>query len=145
MTKERFHFVSGHALVWDGRTIDLHNNFDFDRFDYSATDGTISLSWRRCEGDWVADDDPASVQVIFASVHFLKVEVGPCAEPAVPSTLEYAGYLSAEDVTIMNGCLERNEVQGDYHFIFGFEGGMTVKIGARSGYVETLEAEMEGC
>jgi len=143
MGKERFHLAGGHALVWEERTIDLHNNFEFDRFDYSVKDGVVSLSWRRCDGDWVADDDPALVRIIFTSVNFLKMEAGLCAESDDPSTLEYGGYLSTEDAEVLNGCLERDEVHGDYHFIFGFEGGMTLKIGALSGHVTTLEVEEE--
>jgi hypothetical protein len=135
MTSERFHLEAGHALVWDGRTIDLHNNFVFNCFNYSVKHDTASLSWSRSEGQWVTEDDPHFIKIVLTNVNFLRIESSLGTEPAVPTTLEYAGYLNAEDVEVMNGFLERTEVSGGYHIIFCFEGGMTIKIGASSGYI----------
>ena len=141
MKKERFRLIEGHALTWKDRIVDLHNNFDFDQFSYSVKDSRVSLSWCRCKGHWVSDDDPAAIKVIFTGVYFLMIESNACDESIDPSTLDFAGYLSVEDVMVMNGFLELDEVRGNYHYIFGFEGGMKIKIGAASGYVETNDTE----
>jgi len=48
--------------------IDLHNYFDFLGLSYSVEDRTLLLSWRRSEGEWIAEDTPGSVTVEFREV-----------------------------------------------------------------------------
>ncbi len=138
MTSEQFRLVAGHELICHGRSIDLHNNFLFSGLQYSDIDATASLLWHRSQGPWVAEDEPASVNIVFTDVEVLKME--PCQADLsnhAPKTVQFAGYLNAEDLDVMNGYVERKEATDDYHFIFGFEGGMAIKIGASSGYVTT--------
>ena len=125
-----FHLEAGHALVLDGQTLDLHNNFVFRAFEYSAPEATASLSWTRSHGEWVTAGDPASIRILFTNVTFLKMELAFQGERTDPTTLSFAGYLHADDDIVMNGFLERHEVQGRYHVIFGFEDGTAIKIGA---------------
>ena len=137
MIDENFRFDAGYALIWDGRRIDLHNNFLFDGLDYSVKDGAVSLSWRRSQGQWVDEIDPPRFKIVFTNVGLLRMEASLGPEPSGPTTLEFAGYLNAADEGVMNGFLERNEVSESYHFIFAFEGGLAIKIGASAGYVDT--------
>lgn len=140
MTAENFTLEQGYALVVEGKTFDLHNNYDFIRFSYSSTKSEVVLLWRRSKGDWVEPDAPTFIKIVFSGTTFLKTvyEAGDDVSPT--STLEFAGYLRTDDVPTMNGYLERTEIAGDYHLIFGFDGGMAIKLRAASGMAETLQA-----
>jgi hypothetical protein len=41
--------------------LDLHNDFAFERLDYSVTTRRLRLEWRRRDDDWVRPSTPAAV------------------------------------------------------------------------------------
>jgi len=109
----------------------LHNDFDFAGLEYSAKAAVFRLRWTKSLGDWVAADAPETIELVCVSPSCLIIRHGDGAF-ASPSTLEFAGYLHAEDQDVMDGYLERDEVAGPYHLIFVFQGGLAIKLAAES-------------
>jgi hypothetical protein len=92
-----FEIRSGIYLVQPPYELDLHNNFDFCGLHYSIEGRTLSLEWRRSNGDWVAAGTPPSVTVEFREVsefRFLPRDAKvPFTEDDCVSTF---GYLTDE-------------------------------------------------
>lgn len=43
--------------------LDMHNNFDFKKLDYSVERRKLILNWKRSNGDWVSSDTPAALTI----------------------------------------------------------------------------------
>ena len=63
-----FEIKDGIFLSQPPYELDLHNDFDFCGLHYSIEDRTLSLHWRRSNGEWVAAGTSASVGVEFREV-----------------------------------------------------------------------------
>jgi len=63
-----FTFKNGIYLVQQGRELDLHNNFNFIGVQYSVSDRTLALNWKRSDGAWVASGTPACITLTFREV-----------------------------------------------------------------------------
>ena len=48
-----FDITDNIILNYEGRAIDLHNNFDFVGFDYNVAERQVKLSWKKSSGHWV--------------------------------------------------------------------------------------------
>lgn len=55
-------------MVADGSEYDLHNNYDFVRYEYRPSDKEAWLSWRRGVGSWVSKDLPTGITLCFTGV-----------------------------------------------------------------------------
>lgn len=71
--KVNFDITDNHALNFEGRYIDLHNNFDFVGFDYNVVGREIKLNWKKSSGDWVDKNELSSLFLAHKAVSFLKV------------------------------------------------------------------------
>jgi hypothetical protein len=71
--KVNFDITDNHALNFEGRHIDLHNNFDFVGFDYNVVGREIKLNWEKSSGDWVDKNELSSLVLAHKAVTFLKV------------------------------------------------------------------------
>lgn len=71
--KVNFDITDNHALDFEGRHIDLHNNFDFVGFDYNVVGREIKLNWKKSSGDWVDKNELSSLVLAHKAVTFLKV------------------------------------------------------------------------
>lgn len=71
--KVNFDITDNHALNFEGRHIDLHNNFDFVGFDYNVVGREIKLNWKKSSGDWVDKNEFSSLVLAHKAVTFLKV------------------------------------------------------------------------
>jgi hypothetical protein len=93
-----FEIRDGIYLCQSPYELDLHNDFDFTGLQYSIERRTLTLGWRRSDGDWVRPGTPTGVSVQFREVsefRFLQ------RDPEVPFTeddcLNTFGYWTEED------------------------------------------------
>ena len=93
-----FQFRDSIYLVLDDYELDLHNDYDFTRVDYSVLERTAELHWRRSSRDWVKPDLPSAITLRFDDVS--RFEIRP-RDTNVPFTeddcLSTVGYLANED------------------------------------------------
>ena len=68
-----FDIIDNYALIFEGRHIDLHNNFDFLGFTYNVKDSEINLRWTKSIGDWVDKNELSSLVLVHKTVTYLKV------------------------------------------------------------------------
>lgn len=138
MKKLNFKIQSNHAIDIGNSILDLHNNYDFNGLTYNVPLNTIRFSWIKTDADWVPKDHPANIQVIFEGVKFFKTYFNTTEQQAESDklTLSFVGYLHPDDVDIMDGCLDEKEASNEFHIIFSFENGLSIKI-----YSENAKAE----
>lgn len=132
MEKGNFNIEGNHAVNFNGRQIDLHNNFDFVGFKYSSKTNNLYLIWLKSEGEWISSDEFNEVEIAFKNVTFLKVRRDELKKGGAGSskTLSLLGYLHPDDVEIMDGSLDEIEANSDYHMIFLFEDNLAIKVGS---------------
>ena len=98
MMQTNFKFRDSIYIVFEHFEIDLHNDYDFTRLEYSVMERSVVLHWKRSNGGWVKNDLPADISVKFDEVS--KFEFKP-RDPDIPFTeddcLGTVGYLADED------------------------------------------------
>jgi len=114
-----------------GRALDIHNNFDFRKFEFAIVDDEITLSWLKTEGDWVAENEVNGFDLVFHGIQLFKVE-GKLDGPNTESlNLSHFGYLHPDDFDVMDGCLDEHESELNYPMIFVFSSGLSLKLYAK--------------
>jgi hypothetical protein len=68
-----FEIEDNYALNFNGRHIDLHNNFDFDNYEYKIVDRQLELTWTKSSGDWVDKNEFLKLTFIHSNVFFLNI------------------------------------------------------------------------
>jgi hypothetical protein len=69
--KINFQVTDNYALNYQGRHIDLHNNFDFNNLEYSTETMTLVLRWIKSSGDWVKEDELSHLALVHKNVSYL--------------------------------------------------------------------------
>jgi hypothetical protein len=68
-----FDITDNFALNYEGRDVDLQNNFDFVGFDYNVAERQVKLSWKKSSGHWVDKNEISSLFLIHKAVNYLMV------------------------------------------------------------------------
>lgn len=68
-----FNIIDNHSIEYNGRLIDLQNNFDFLGFDYHVADREIKLHWEKSIGEWVPQNEFLNLVLIHKGVSFLRI------------------------------------------------------------------------
>jgi hypothetical protein len=71
--KVNFEITDNYALNYEGRHIDLHNNFDFAGLDYNVINREIKLHWKKANSDWVDKNEVSSLVLTHIGVTFLSL------------------------------------------------------------------------
>lgn len=113
-------------IEYSARTYDLHNDFDCSRILFDPISSSLSLSW-------ICSADGRCVQISFEAIDLLALR-GMDIEVSRKEDrrLSFLGYAHPEDTDLMDGFLPEDLAGDDYHFILGFEGGVTIKLHCRS-------------
>ena len=128
MEKINFSVDGNYAIDTAGKHVDLHNNFDFTGLEYSTDTNQVCLSWVKSSGDWIPKDEAKRLNIVFDKVSLLRVKGDLSSDLSTRTTLSFMGYLHPEDVALMDGCLDEQEANSDYHMIFIFEDGLVIKV-----------------
>ena len=93
-----FEIVDGIYLVQESNELDLHNNFDFKKLDYSVEGRKLVLFWQRSNGDWVGSDIPAALTIEFQEVSEFRFMPRDSEIPFTEDDcINSFGYLVGED------------------------------------------------
>ena len=116
------------ALDFNGKYLDLHNNFDFREFNYDITAQQVELKWTRSHENW-ANETICGFKLVFRSVSFFKLrERDITVSPKEDTCLSHIGFLSQDQrdnydsVTVLKFVTENDDLN------VGFESGIALKI-----------------
>jgi hypothetical protein len=68
-----FEIANNTSLIVDGHTIDLHNNFNMVGYSFDLARRTLVIEFSKAAGQWVAEDEYASVRIIHTDVFFYNI------------------------------------------------------------------------
>ena len=71
----------GISLEWQAEYLDLHNNFDFQSFNYDLRLNKLTLTWLRSTEKWAKDVELLGLILVFNQVSFFRVKERDSANP----------------------------------------------------------------
>jgi hypothetical protein len=118
----------------DGTYIDLHNLYDFKTIEYNVDKRSINLSWIKGEGEYVPENLPQSVILIFENVMRFAARERNLEIPfSEDDCVNYLGFLPKDSWDNLDGFLDFEPVNSDEHMIIEFMSGAVFKIDAEKG------------
>lgn len=63
-----FKIIKNHALEYEGRHLDLHNNFLFTSLNFDVNSRKLQLTWKRGVGDWIPQTELNKITLIIFDV-----------------------------------------------------------------------------
>ena len=71
--KVNFEIEDNYAIAFEGKLIDLHNNFDFVSYEYIRESNQFIITWAKSDGDWVGENEYNNLQLIHESVNYINI------------------------------------------------------------------------
>ena len=68
-----FEVEDNYAITFQGRHIDLHNNFDLESFHYNVINKEFELLWKKTEGDWISENELKAISITHKKINFLRI------------------------------------------------------------------------
>ena len=119
------------SIEVEGAHRDLHNNFKFSGLEYDISKRELSLSWLRRDEEWIAQDDPNQLKIIFGLVSLFKSKERdfdcPYTEDDCLSTIGFIGNDMLEEIEGFAYCKPTPEAN---HLNISFMSGFALKISA---------------
>ena len=127
--KVNFDIIDNYALTYEGRHIDLHNNFDFIGFDYNVAEREVRLSWKKSSGEWVDKNDFLSLVLTHRAVTFFKVieqdDKSICEDDKCLGEITFFPSTIRE---INDSILPQSKPKNEDDIIYFFESGQCIRI-----------------
>jgi len=126
-----FQIEEHYALAFEGRHIDLHNNFDFIGYNYDITNRQITLKWTKSKGDWVKDNEFANLQLIHSNVTYLTISYDNKENeyPDDDKCLSDVSFFPSEDRQTNNAVLLQEKPKNGDDIIYLFQTDHFIRIG----------------
>ena len=121
------------AIKFNGRYIDLHNNFDFIGYKYDISFRQITLKWTKSKGDWVQENEFNSLQLTHSNVSFLTISYDNTQYefPDDDKCLSFVSFFPSTDRATNNGFIEQVKPNETDDIIYSFETEHFIRIGCK--------------
>lgn len=131
-----FDILENYALVFKGRHLDLHNCFNFERFEYNVKNHKLTLFWIKSQGDWVNRDELNSIVISHNNVDYLEVS-NPEENPNNQEDycLSEITYFSSKDREINDCFMTHVQPKEDDDILYCFQSGLYIRV-----HCEQIEA-----
>ncbi len=127
--KVNFDITDNYALNFQGRHIDLHNNFDFVGFDYNVLEREIKLNWKKSSGDWVDINELSNLVLTHKTVTFLKViDQDEESNYEDDSCLGEITFFPSTAREINNSIVPQSKPNDGDDILYFFENGQRIRI-----------------
>jgi hypothetical protein len=119
------------GLSYDGRHIDLHNNFDFVGYDYKIADRTLTLTWTKSIGEWVSQDEFLKLSLFHSNVFFLRIgyDNKEYEYPDDDKCLGSVSFFPSSDREINNGYVYQSLPKEGDDIIYSFQTEHFIRVG----------------
>jgi hypothetical protein len=106
--KVNFKIITSTEISYHDRHLDLHNNFEFNRFDYDILERKLSIYLIKSKGDWVKEDELENIAFIHRNVSFLNTNFNnPPEFQSDDSCLDFISYFPEESRDTNDGFLDK--------------------------------------
>jgi hypothetical protein len=119
------------SITFEGRHIDLHNNFDFIGYDYDISKRQMILNWTKSKGDWILENELNNLSVIHSNVNFLNIMYDNVQYefPDDDKCLEFISFFPSADRSSNHGFISQVKPEETDDIIYSFETGHFIRIG----------------
>jgi len=135
MRAENFSWSGSIYVEVQGQSFDLHNDYDFQSFNYKTTNRSVSLIWARGTGERVEKSQPKSICIELLEVDYLKLRP---RDPEMPFTeddcLSSFGYDCDADWADGQFWFE-GKAEPDWRWSFEFQSGAEIIVGGSTAKV----------
>lgn len=125
------------AVEFEGRELDLHNNFSFVSCSYDKQSDKLEVHFNKSNGDWVPKDEFDKLTFTLSKIHYLKT-IDPKPE-LISDDHCLAGitYYYSDDRDDNTGHLDREKVELGDDLIFTFESDRVIRVNCDSVTLKT--------
>lgn len=124
-----FDIKDNFALNYEGREVDLHNNFDFIGFDYNVAERQVQLRWKKPVGHWVDNNEISSLCLIHKAVNYLMViEQDENSTYADDSCLGEITFVPSTLRDLNDIIVPQSEPSEEDDILYLFENGQRIRI-----------------
>jgi len=117
-------------LTLDGKSHDLHNDFDFRRFSYDLKERTLSLEWTRSSRDGPARLSPQAIEVAMSGVsHFAASPRRHDLPYTEDDCLDCVSYVEPS-ASVEESFTTEAPLEDQWHFAFQFMSGLVLRVQA---------------
>jgi hypothetical protein len=128
-----FEIKENYALLYGGRHIDLHNNFDFVDYNYSNALRQLVITWKKAEGKWVNADELQKLTLIHTNVSFVHVSYDHSYEyPNDDRCLADLSFYPSSDRQTNDRIISQNKPDVDDDIIYSFQSGSFIRVGCNA-------------
>lgn len=128
---KNFSIVSTVEVSCDGKTYDLHSDYEATKFEHDLLDNSLVLSWRATR-----EGMPQMLSIRFGKLETLVLRGTDVEMPrSEDGHLSFIGYSSPEDEG-MDSFLLEDMADQDSRIIFNFEGGLVIKVYAEAVFLK---------
>ena len=127
--KVNFEITSSTEITYDGRHLDLHNNFEVKRFDYAISERKLSIHLSKAKGDWVKEDELENIAFIHRNVSFVNINfTNPLEFSNDDNCLDFISYFSKESRDINDGFLNKAFPEQNDDIIYSFVNDQFIRV-----------------
>jgi len=118
-------------LKFEGRLIDLHNNFDLIGYEYKSTDRQLILKLAKAMGDWVDKSEFTNLTLTHINVFFLNINYDnkEFEFPNDDKTLADITFYTSEDRNTNDCITAQPKPKNDDDIIYMFQSEHYIRIG----------------
>jgi len=125
--KVNFEIEDNYAVQFQGRHIDLHNNFEF--VEIRDFQNQIEIEFKKSDGDWVSKEEPNELLFSFKEVSYKYEEDGE--DSPIPEDWKVLGELTffpSNMRDVNDGIIPQNLPNKEDDILFFFENGRLIRI-----------------
>ena len=118
------------AVTYEGRHIDLHNNFSFTGYEYNVAARRLVLRWEKADGSWVDEHEFSKLIFTHENVTFLHISYDNEVNeyPEDDPCLDGISYFPSSDRATNDGLMEQPLPQEGDDIIYLFEPGHFIRV-----------------
>lgn len=130
--KINFQLTKNYALNYQGRHIDLHNNFDFIKIEFSVETMMLILRWRMATGNWVQQDELPCLTLIHKNVSYLNILPRNSSMPlSEDSCLSDITFWPSSSRAINDSITDQNLPNEEDDILYIFQSGQIIRVNCK--------------
>ncbi len=125
-----FEIEDNYAINYNGRHVDLHNNFDFVCYTYDIITRQLKLIWTKSLGNWISENELKGLELIHSNVHYISITYNYTNEyPEDDKCLGEISYLPSSERDINDEFTSQAKPQEGDDILYVFESGYFIRVG----------------
>ncbi|KAA9333735.1 hypothetical protein [Adhaeribacter soli] len=130
--KVNFQLVDNYAISFEGRHIDVHNNFNFLGFEYKVETQTLILKWIKSAGDWVNSDELPQFALIHFEVNYLNITPrNPLSQTSEDTCLSDITFFPSSDRITNDSIIGQSMPHNKDDILYLFQNDQVIRVNCK--------------